>query len=677
MALTLTQLWAAMRLGDGVNEPPEPERTLLTLHHEAALELITDYLHPDEAPESVIDLATVRFVGWLYDTPPTDGRRPVQNGLQACGAASALDEYRRPRAVAIGRTNGSTPTPSGGGLTIDEIRRLLRADNYWALDSFVRNLRTIPDPTGVTLGWVLTRTAGGYAFQAIGESQIDAAVTQYLQDNPIDGVTTQVFDAAVSRLDGLISGLDTKVQSNTTAIAKNLDSVNTLTGRVNSLNDLVRANVGSIGIAPNAIPRNAALQRDYVFSFEDLDVAWLNSKRVTSMEVWLKNTPFHAIDPWSPTADGTFTVNINEQEARAIALSGGERITPVRLVWRASGTFVALRNTWLELMPAAGVQDVADSLAAEVKARTEGDDFNKTIIAGEDAAAANAALATFLTAQESSTSVGIIEITANAAQADGHAYVLGDIVVFAPGGSAGKIVGNIAHYAHSGFGFLSTQVGSEADLNRLADGQKDDIHGEFAEVTADFRYTPQGLNYKTRDILWLQPFMPSRLGVKRLFNLGGEVTPFSFSIDDKIEMLNLRADPGVIAYPSGGLTAALTRTVTILLDNPARLNDAGLFYQGLVDGQTVLTRREWTTATNSVPLVIPLATARLVGQDEELTLEIQWYDDTVANNGKLVGLRRVDIPLVKQTAVVKLANEAAYNALAAKDPNTWYYVAAT
>ena len=531
-------------------------------------------------------------------------------GERADAMRSLIPELRREGLGVARRNGGSRPAPTPGSLTYDEVRDLLVAAKLWApladfdqLVAVVAAIRSLPDHSGHAAGEVLTILAtGGVDWATIGEAQIAAAVAQYLVDNPIDGVTSDQLTAALrlriqaeQALGTRIDNLTMTVSDNKTAIAQVVAGLSTERGRINALDDLVRANRGSIGIAPNAIPRVAAAQRDYTMSYEDLDDAWLRGKSVNEMEVWLKNTAFHAIDPWAPTADGTFTVNINETEARAIALSGADRIVPVRLVWRANGQFVALRNTWLELMPAAGVSELAEELKAEVTARTSGDELQPETITGA------AGFVSFLADQEMSAETSIAHFTIAVSEnykGVRHTYKAGDLAWFAPGSVDGKVFANIA--------------------------------------------PPDA------------PELPTA---------------------DKIEMLNLRADPGVIAYPSGGLTAALTRTVTILLDNPARLDTANLFYQGSVDGQAVLTRRAWTTAVNSVPLVIPANTAALVGQDEELTLEIQWYDDTVANNGKLVGLRRVDIPLVKQTAVAKLANRAAYNALAAKDSMTLYYVA--
>ena len=121
-----------------------------------------------------------------------------------------------------------------------------------------------------------------------------------------------------------------------------------LAGQITALTDTVGRNTGSISISPNNIPNAAAIQRNFVFAAEDLDVAWLTSKGVNELEIWFNNTPFHSVDPWAPTADVRLNVNVNATEAAAIAV-GSDTIIPVRAVFRSDGQFVALVNSWLTI----------------------------------------------------------------------------------------------------------------------------------------------------------------------------------------------------------------------------------------------------------------------------------------------------------------------------------------
>lgn len=128
-----------------------------------------------------------------------------------------------------------------------------------------------------------------------------------------------------------------------------------LLAEIAKLTDIVAMNTGSIAISPNNIPNAAAVTRDYVFAWEDLDDNWLKSKGVNQLDIWMKDTGFHAVRPFAPTKDGVITVNVNATEAAAIAI-GSSKIVPVRAVFRNSGTFVALVNTWLTIGDLGGIE---------------------------------------------------------------------------------------------------------------------------------------------------------------------------------------------------------------------------------------------------------------------------------------------------------------------------------
>ena len=158
----------------------------------------------------------------------------------------------------------------------------------------------------------------------------------------------------------------------------------------------------------------------------------------------------------------------------------------------------------------------------EEELRAAGDDYNREVISGTDQATVNAAFVTFLEAQGKSDNTGILEVATNSVSASGSSYVRGDIVIYSPKSTTGKLVGNLYVYASRGLGFLFNEVSSDAQLNSLADAQRDDPHGEFLRVSSNFRFTAGGFNFKEDDILWMPPYMPLRAGVHRLFNIGGK-----------------------------------------------------------------------------------------------------------------------------------------------------------
>ena len=67
MAVTVTQLAAALRLGDGVNAPEEPQLGILT--RLSGVALATVELFAPDAPEAIKDEAVIRYAGYLYDVP--------------------------------------------------------------------------------------------------------------------------------------------------------------------------------------------------------------------------------------------------------------------------------------------------------------------------------------------------------------------------------------------------------------------------------------------------------------------------------------------------------------------------------------------------------------------------------------------------------------------------------
>ena len=67
MAVTLVELAAALRLGDGVNAPTVPVAGILTRLTSVAVATINE--HAPDAPDDIKDEATIRMAGYLYDQP--------------------------------------------------------------------------------------------------------------------------------------------------------------------------------------------------------------------------------------------------------------------------------------------------------------------------------------------------------------------------------------------------------------------------------------------------------------------------------------------------------------------------------------------------------------------------------------------------------------------------------
>ena len=79
MALTVTQLAAALRIGDGVNPPAEPQLSILNRLSgvaDAFVELIAS-----GAPDAVKNESAARFASYLYDSAHGGPWRPLRGGM--------------------------------------------------------------------------------------------------------------------------------------------------------------------------------------------------------------------------------------------------------------------------------------------------------------------------------------------------------------------------------------------------------------------------------------------------------------------------------------------------------------------------------------------------------------------------------------------------------------------
>ena len=91
MAVNVTQLAAAIRLGDGVTAPVEPLLSILTRSLGVADATIA-LLAPD-APDAVKDEATVRFTAYLYDTPSAPSGDRYAAAWRNSGAAALVASW--------------------------------------------------------------------------------------------------------------------------------------------------------------------------------------------------------------------------------------------------------------------------------------------------------------------------------------------------------------------------------------------------------------------------------------------------------------------------------------------------------------------------------------------------------------------------------------------------------
>ena len=97
MAETIATLAGAIRVGDGVNDPVEPELSIVRRLLETAQAMVEQ--RAPEAPESIKDEAIVRFAAYLYDFPPAPrGGDMYANSWVNSGAGSLLSRWTVQRA---------------------------------------------------------------------------------------------------------------------------------------------------------------------------------------------------------------------------------------------------------------------------------------------------------------------------------------------------------------------------------------------------------------------------------------------------------------------------------------------------------------------------------------------------------------------------------------------------
>ena len=99
MALTITELAAELRLGDGSGTPPDPIGGMLGRYLAAATTILAE--HAPTAPAEVMDLAIIRYCGYVFDAPLAASNMTFANILVNSGAASILRDWRVPYSASI------------------------------------------------------------------------------------------------------------------------------------------------------------------------------------------------------------------------------------------------------------------------------------------------------------------------------------------------------------------------------------------------------------------------------------------------------------------------------------------------------------------------------------------------------------------------------------------------
>ena len=114
MPITLTndEVAVGIRAATNENQVPQPVSTLLHFLVPAGKAIVEEYA--PKAPDSVLDMALIRVVGWMYDADPAEAI--TSNPLLMSGAGAILARWRVHRAgQVVGDSVSPGPTPGPGG----------------------------------------------------------------------------------------------------------------------------------------------------------------------------------------------------------------------------------------------------------------------------------------------------------------------------------------------------------------------------------------------------------------------------------------------------------------------------------------------------------------------------------------------------------------------------------
>ena len=217
---------------------------------------------------------------------------------------------------------------------------------------------------------------------------------------------------------------------------------------------------GAIGVVPKNIDAIADIDGDYILAVNDLNIEYLNSKNVDQYEIWVKEESIHtSTGTWTPVSDFQVPFNVSTTEETGIGLVGTDRIVPIRLVFRASGTFVDWVATYLTIGDGGGSGDVtAEQLKAEADLRSDGDNLQtETLTRAAD-------LFTFLPDQLLSDSPATLltEVDVEAVYGgEDHRYGAGDLIYFPPKSITGKVMCNV----YNELPIITDSVATEAEWN--------------------------------------------------------------------------------------------------------------------------------------------------------------------------------------------------------------------
>ena len=180
MAITVLELAAALRIGDGVTAIPEPQNGILTRLLGVA-DAYTDLLIPN-APDAIKDQATIQFATYLFDQPSSSRGQSYSNAWVNSGAGALSLHWRDLRAgfaLLEGSDGGSTPG-AGSGLNTAQVNTLI-ATALANLDvpGMISNAITTLDVPGMIMSALTTLDVPGQINDAINALDVPGKITTH------------------------------------------------------------------------------------------------------------------------------------------------------------------------------------------------------------------------------------------------------------------------------------------------------------------------------------------------------------------------------------------------------------------------------------------------------------------------------------------------------------------
>ena len=183
MAVTLEQLAAALRLGDGENPPAEPVAGLIT-RLLGVSQAFVDRAAP-EAPVAIADEATIRMTAYLYDAPTAAAGVRYSQAWRNSGAEALVSRWVVRRAGSEG-VPAPSGVPSAGGLNDAQVRAIV--DEVLGAHTDVETAHHVPPTAG---GDVTAHNAAADSHEDIRES-LEGRITQ----DSVEDTAQRLIDAA-------------------------------------------------------------------------------------------------------------------------------------------------------------------------------------------------------------------------------------------------------------------------------------------------------------------------------------------------------------------------------------------------------------------------------------------------------------------------------------------------